>query len=307
MHKTEFCSMQRHSLGSRIIHRGTASRCKVDAFTTDRMPCLSHVDPNLMRAASFQSAFNQRVGVAKMFERRDMSHGPLAFFGFRRTPAAFAAVSHQIGLDRAGTDAAHADRQIATVGCVRPKLLGQNAFGRHGAGKDHQSARLTIQPVDGSHRRYAFGFLSALASFSTAVVNQKTGNGLGHHLVERGLNLPTPRRPAEFFGVSRGRHAGGFIDHHDLIIQMHNPHIVSLWRWCCGHRQNLDDLSFFQPAGNISAHIAMDQHMPRPHEFLHGRPTRALGVNTQKSCNRLPPIGGRDMMDCSWAWFHQIS
>ena len=90
------------------------------------MAGLREVDADLVRAACFQTALDEREVMAEVFQRLDVRDRLLAVVAFSGAPAAVAAVANELAADRTGVDAADADRHVAAVGGVGAKLLSEN-------------------------------------------------------------------------------------------------------------------------------------------------------------------------------------
>jgi hypothetical protein len=238
-----------------------------------------------------------------LVENRD---GKIELLRLRESAAAVAAIADEVRLDRACPNPPHADGEIPSVRGVGPELFGEDPLGRNGAGKHDKAARLPIDAVHRPHRRDVAGLFIAAGPVAG---EEMLRDGVGHHFVERRLHLPPPRRPGEFLGVPRGGDAGRLVHHHDLIVEMDDPHIVGLrWRGR-GRGEHLHHLAILEPPRRVGADVAVDHHPPRPHQLLHLRPARRAGVSrghlgTEKSRDRLAAFGGGDMMNGSGRGFH---
>jgi hypothetical protein len=106
------------------------------------------MNPHLMRAAGFQSAFRERE-FAQVIQDADMRDGALAFAFFcRAAPATIAAIAHQPGFDSARLSLTANNRQISTFNGMRPKLLTEVSLGLRSPGKYHQTAGFFVQPMN---------------------------------------------------------------------------------------------------------------------------------------------------------------
>ena len=143
----------------------------------------------------------------------------------------------------------------------------------------------------------------------TMTGEQKAGDRVGYHFVERRLHLPPPRRPGKLLGVPRGGDAGRLVHHHDLIVEIHNPHVVGLRRRGRRRGEHLHHLAVLQPTRRVGADVAMDHYPSRPHELLHLRPACGARVTrgqlgAEKGRDRLATVGGGDMMNGAGRGFH---
>jgi len=181
-------------------------------------------------------------------------------------------------------------------------LVGEDPFGRHCAGKHNEPACLAINPVYGPHRRTATRFLAVLST----PCSQITGNCYGHHLVERGLHLPTAGRPRLLLAVPRCCHTRRLLHDNHGVIQMHNPQGFGFGRRNSSDVEHLDHFPILKPSGHIGADIAVNHHVPRPHHLLHVRPTGVADLGAQKSGKSLSSFRFTDVMDCSGNRFHRV-
>jgi hypothetical protein len=129
-------------------------------------------------------------------------------------------------------------------------------------------------------------------------------NGLGHEFLERRLQLSAAGRPGQFLVVPRGRNAGGLVDDHDIVVEVHDPHLTGVGRCRRGHFQHLHHLSLLEPPGGVGADVAVDEHAARPHQLLGVRPAGTLQPAAQERGQRPTAVGGGDVVRGSGERFH---
>ena len=145
---------------------------------------------------------------------------------------------------------------------VQPELLGEDAVRRHVPGEDDQAARLAIDAVHGPHRLDPPPLRLTAARDAAELPEEMAADRIGHQLLEGGLHLPTPRRPRGLLVVPRRVHACRLLDHHHVVIDVHDGHVVRLGERRGRHLEHLDDLARLQPPGRVGADVAMHEHMP---------------------------------------------
>src|SRR3954470_12974341 len=100
MLKTEAGGVQRDALRPAGVGQGTAvTGSVVDALAAQGRPCLSQMNPDLVRPAGLQAALDQRES-SEVLDDADVRHGPLPLAGRPAAAPAVAAVAHQPGFDR---------------------------------------------------------------------------------------------------------------------------------------------------------------------------------------------------------------
>jgi hypothetical protein len=300
MHETKLGGMEHHARGLRLVDDLEVTRRRIHALAAHRMPRLRQVNPDLMRAARLQAAFDERVGIPEVLDRPHVRDRGLALFGAARAAPAIAPVADQVRADRARADAADTQGEIAAVRGVRPKLLRENPFGRHRASEHHEAARLAVDPVHRPHRRLP----ARLRAAGFEPPREILADRVGHHLVERGLHLPPAGRPRLLFGMARGGDARRLLDHHHLVVEVHDADVVGLRGRGGGSIEHLHHLALLQPPGHIGADVAVNHHVPRANELLHAAPARPAELRPQECRERLPLLGGRHVMHLARSLFH---
>ena len=56
--------------------------------------------------------------------------------------------------------------------------------------------------------------------------------------------------------------------------------------------EHLHHLALLQPPGHVGADVAVDHHVPRPHQLLHAAPAGIVELRPEKRRERLPLLGG---------------
>lgn len=151
MDETQFCGMQGNPRCTRAIHSITSGRRSVDPLAADRVPTFRKVDANLVSPARLQPTFDQRVGIAKMLNRPNVSNRPLPLAAAAGASPAITPIPDQVGDDGSCADAANSDGEITSLGRVLTELLSQNSAGRYGTGKDKQSTGLAVDTMHGTN------------------------------------------------------------------------------------------------------------------------------------------------------------
>jgi hypothetical protein len=110
------------------------------------------MDPNLMRTACLEAAFDECV-VTEVFHDAHMRHRALARTGFQRGAAtSVAAVTDQVRLDASRFRPAANHGKVSPLDGMGTELFAEVSFRFPGVGEDYQAARLLIQPVHGTNR-----------------------------------------------------------------------------------------------------------------------------------------------------------
>ena len=260
-----------------------------------------------MRAARLQAALDERVVVAEVLERCHVRDSLLAIVALRASPPAVATVTKEMRADRARVRSADHEGEVAAMRGVQPELLGKNAAGRNVSGKHDQAARLAVDAMHRPHRRNPPSLRLRTACHAPEAAVEVAADRIGHELLERGLHLPPAGGPGEFFVMSRGRQARRFVDHHHVVVDVDDAHIVGLRQRRRRHLEHLDDLALLEPAGRVGAHVAVHEHVPRPHQLLDRRPTRAVEPGPEEGRERLAPVGFGHVVDGACLAFHGAS
>src|SRR5262249_34628830 len=123
----------------------------VHPLATQRSPILAQVDPDLVRATGFHTAFHHRE-IPEVFHHTYMGDRVLSLPGrLGVPPPSISPVAHQEGFNAPwfGLPAHH--RQVTAVNGMSPKLPAKMPLGLDGAGKNHQAAGFFIQSMDRTH------------------------------------------------------------------------------------------------------------------------------------------------------------
>ena len=109
------------------------------------------------------------------------------------------------------------DRQIPAMRRVVAELFGQMALGLGGEGKHHQPARFTVQAMHGPNRHGHA--LPRRRGSSLATMRESISSSVG--CICRRCCRPIP-----LFAMPIRRQARRLFDHHHLLVEMHDLHIL---------------------------------------------------------------------------------
>src|SRR5690348_5791552 len=112
--------MQRHTRGRAIVWPGSLPKCgAVKSIAAERMPCFGEMNPNLMRPARFQAAFDERV-LAQLLDNVHMRDRFLADSRQLRAAAqAITPIAHETRTDRSCCGHSQNDGHITPPDRVR--------------------------------------------------------------------------------------------------------------------------------------------------------------------------------------------
>ena len=115
------------------------------------MTVFGQMNANLVRAAGFQAAFDERV-VAQAVDGPHVRDRRLARVGqVGAAAAAVTAIANQPAFDGLGGHDALRDGQVAAANTMHAKLLPQVFFRLRRAGEHHQAARVAVQAMHGAY------------------------------------------------------------------------------------------------------------------------------------------------------------
>ena len=95
---------------------------------------------------------------------------------------------------------------------------------------------------------------------------------LDQQLVERRLELLAPLGQVGLFAVAERRHAGGFVDHDEVLVQMHDLDVRRFRRF--GERMvpQLEHVPRLYAASLVQAEVAVHLHLPPRDQLADLRP-----------------------------------
>jgi hypothetical protein len=229
-----------------------------------------------VRTPGFEPACDQRI-FAERFDALQVSHSEFPTVGNRATtPPAVAAIAHEPGPDGLRPRSPGHDCLVASIDGMQSELLAEYAFGQRRSGKDKQSAREFVEPLNFSQPRH---FVRRKALFGRDRFKET--------VFQRRRQLAAARFPIPFRRVPNRADSRGLLDDDDVLVKMTDDkfrHQGS--RYTIGFVKKFHDVARFKPAGGIEAEFRIDTNGSRTNESANLRPTRVAMVSAGKRRQR---------------------
>src|SRR5579875_305685 len=203
-----------------VRQRPAVQRAVVNAFAAQRHAGFTKMDAYLMRAASFQPAFDKRVS-APFFKNTDMRDRSLALAGHGGTAAAaVAAVAHQPRFDPSLFGPAAHYAAVDPFDRVGAELPTEMAFGLDRPCKHHQTARVFIEPMHGTH----FCLLGALTL--PCSLRQQPWQQIGQSRWQE--TLAARAKLGCFLGMAHGRQPCRLVHNDNVLVGIADDRLRTL-------------------------------------------------------------------------------
>ena len=278
--------MQGQPRGAALVLEHLAVRpLRVHLVAADRVAGFREVNANLVRAARFQPAREQRVTRQPLLDR-DVRDRFLPNVGQSRAAAATVpAILNQVRAERLGAQDARHDRQVAADDRVFAELQAEGALRQHRPREDDQPARFLVEPVNDPQPRDVAGFAAELV-----------GDGPLRQVLERGVEFAPLLGPLQFRRVPHGVYARRLLHDDDVLVQVPDdePFRVRGPRERLGVFEQDDGFVLLEAAGLVGADRVADLDAAGGDELAHVVPRRPAEPRPQHLREREPGFLGRD-------------